>query len=160
MSRNGKKDAPAPQAPAEGAVKSKKAVENTATFGLILVAVGLAAPFTDLTNFEFIKIFKWIYAPGALIFTIARIVGSTDPAESMRVRRLRRLEFWAGVALCIGAFFWFYNEHRFGEFLRQGAATMTYLRETIYFTFAGAIIQVIASLSISRRLKKEAQAKK
>lgn len=136
--------------------KSRKAVEATATFGLILVAVGLAAPFTDLTNTEFLRIFKWIYGSGALIFTIARIVGATDPADSMRVRRLRRMEFWAGVALCIGLFFWFYNEHRYGDYLAFGSGTTACLRETIYFTLVGAIIQVLSSVSIVRRQKKEA----
>lgn len=140
--------------------KSRKAIEATATFGLILVAVGLVAPFTDLTDPEYVKIFKWIYSPGALIFTIARIVGATDPTDSLRVRRLRRMEFWAGVALCIGAFFWFYNEHRFGDFLILGTGTMACLKETIYFTLVGAIIQVISSLSIARRIKKEESAGK
>ena len=142
----------------KGRTRSRKAVEGTATFGLILVAVGLAAPFTDLTNTTFLSVFKWIYGAGALIFTIARIVGSTDPADSMRVRRLRRMEFWAGVALCIGAFFWFYNENRFAEVLSLGFGTNACLQETIYFTLVGAIIQVICSLSITRRLRKEAQA--
>ena len=137
------------------AVKSRKAIEGSATFGLILVAVGLAAPFTDLMNTDFLRIFKWVYAAGALLFTIARIVGANDPDDSMRVRRLRRMEFWAGVALCIGAFFWFYNEERFGAFLQVGTGVMTCLKETIYFSLAGAVIQVFASLMITHRLKKE-----
>lgn len=140
---------------ADGVGKSRKAIEGTATFGLILIAVGLAGPFTDLTNPDFIRFFRWIYAPGALIFTIARIVGSTDPDESMRLRRLRRLEFWAGVSFCIGVFFWFYNENRYAELLSMASGTMTVLRETIYFTLVGAIIQVLAVIFISRRLKKE-----
>lgn len=138
-----------------GIKRSRKAIEGAATFGLILIAVGLAAPFTDLTNSDYIRFFKWIYAPGALIFTVARIVGSTDPDESMRLRRLRRLEFWAGVAFCIGVFFWFYNEHRYADLLSIGAGAMVYLRETVYFSLAGALIQVIAVAALSRRLKKE-----
>lgn len=145
---------------AQGRRKSRKAVEASATFGLILVAIGLAAPFTDLTNTSFLSIFKWIYGAGALIFTVARIIGSTDPEDSMRVRRLRRLEFWAGVALCIGTFFWFYNENRFAEVLSLGYGTNACLRETIYFTLVGAIIQVLCSLSITRRQKKEAASTK
>lgn len=137
--------------------RSRKAIEGAATFGLILVAVGLAAPFTDLMNSDYIRFFKWIYAPGALIYTIARIVGSTDPLESMRLRRLRRLEFWAGVAFCMGVFFWFYNEHRYADLLSQGAGAMVYLRETVYFSLAGALIQVIAIGALSRQLKKEKQ---
>lgn len=135
--------------------KSRKAIEGTAAFGLILIAVGLAAPFTDLLNSDYIRFFKWIYSPGALIYTIARIVGSTDPEESLRMRRLRRMEFWAGVAFCIGAFFWFYNEHRYEALLSMGTGAMTYLRETVYFSLAGAVIQVIAIAALARQQKKE-----
>lgn len=143
-----------------GVKRSRKAVENAATFGLILIVVGLLAPFTNLTDPDYVKFFKWIYAPGALIFTVARIVGSTDPSESMRLRRLRRLEFWAGVSFCIGVFFWFYNENRYGDLLSMSSGTMTTLRETIYFTLVGAIIQVLAVFMISGRLKKESAEKK
>ena len=135
--------------------KRRKTIESSATFGLILVAVALAAPFTDLTNFEYIRIFKWIYAPGALLFTIARIVGANDPADSLRVKRLRRLECWAGIALCVGAFFWFYNEGRFEDVLKVGSGALTYLHETIIFSLVGALIQVIASWMIYYRQKKE-----
>ena len=138
-----------------GASKGRKAVERSATFGLILVAVGLLAPFTDLANGEYLRFFKWVYAAGALLFTIARVAGSTDPADGMRERRLRRLEFWAGVAFCIGAFFWFYNEDRYSFLLDSGAGALTILRETIYFTLTGALIQVIAVIALARRLKKE-----
>lgn len=139
--------------------RERKAVERTATFGLILVAVGLLGPFTDLMNADYLRFFKWIYSPGALIFTVARIFGSTDPDESMRLRRLRRLEFWAGVAFCFGAFFWFYNEDRYSFYLANNAGIMTTLRETIYFTLAGAVIQVWALFAMSR-LKNQTNKKK
>ena len=135
--------------------KKRKAIESTATFGLILVALGLAAPFTNLLNYEFVKIFKWIYAAGALIFVIARIVGATDPQDSIRIRRLRRMECWAGIALCIGAFFWFYNEGVYGANLSIGAGVLRCLRETIVFSLVGALIQVMASWMIYYRQKKE-----
>ena len=142
-----------------GKARSRKAIEGVATFALLLIAVGLVAPFTDLTNASYLRIFKWIYAPGALLFTIARIVGATDPADSMRVRRLRRLEFWAGIAFCMGAFFWFYNEYRFEDYLAFNSGTTACLRETIYFTLVGAIIQVMCSFSIARRTRKENEEK-
>lgn len=143
-----------------GVKKARKAIEGTAAFALILIAVGLVGPFTDLTNTDYIRFFKWIYAPGALIFTIARIVGSNDPDESMRLRRLRRLEFWAGVAFCAGAFFWFYNEYHYGAMLVDGVGAMTYLRDTIYFSLSGALIQIMAVFMIGRRMKKEREADK
>lgn len=137
------------------AVRRRKAIENTATFALILVVAGLLCPFTNLANADYIRFFKWIYGAGALIFTIARIVGSTDPADSMRIRRLRRLEFWAGVAFCIGTFFWFYNEDRWAFLLVNNVGTMAVLRETVYFTLAGAVIQIMAVFMLSRQFKKK-----
>lgn len=156
MAKNRQNNTQAPtQEQMMSAAKRRKAIEATATFGLILVAVGLAAPFTDLTNGEYIRFFKWIYSPGALIYIIARVVGSTDPFDSLRMRRLRRLEFWAGVAFGVGAFFWFYNEGRFSDMLKQGFGAMVYLRETVIFSLVGALIQVIASWMISVRQRKD-----
>lgn len=135
--------------------KRRKQIEGAATFGLILVALGLAAPFTNLMNYDYVKVFKWIYGAGALIFVIARIMGANDPGDSSRVRRLRRIECWAGIALCIGTFFWFYNEGRYGQFLQHNGGVLTCLRETIVFSLVGALIQVMASWMIYYRQKKE-----
>ena len=132
----------------------RKAIERSATFGLILVAVGLLAPFADLDSAANLRFFKWVYGAGALVFTIARVVGSTDNAESMRLRRLRRLEFWAGVAFCIGTFFWFYNENRFEFYLNLGMGQLACLSDTVYFTLAGAAIQIIAAVMLSRQGRK------
>lgn len=143
-----------------GGNRSRKALERTATFGLILVALGLLVPFTFLSNTAFVSWFKWIYSSGALIFTVARVAGSTDPSDSMRVRRLRRLEFWAGVAFCMGAFFWFYNEDRYSFLLSGNVGILTVLRETVYFTLAGAVIQVLAVFALGYRLRKENKANK
>lgn len=144
---------------ASGAQKSRKAVERAATFGLILVAVGLLAPFSDMfsddTDLRLLRFFKWVYAAGALVFTIARIVGSSDTSESLKLRRLRRLEFWAGVAFCIGAFFWFYNEDRYSYYLNLGMGTLTCLRDTVYFTLAGGVIQIMAVFLLWRRMRSE-----
>ena len=156
MARNRHKEKPSGSADAPaGASGARKAVERSATFGLILVAVGLLAPFADLSNAGWLRVFKWVYAAGALVFTIARIVGSTDSADSMRIRRLRRLEFWAGVAFCIGAFFWFFNEDRFAAYLELGMGSLACLRDTVYFTLAGAAIQIMAVILLQRRLKGE-----
>lgn len=136
----------------KGKERSRKAIERAATFGLILVAAGLLAPFADVYH---LPLFKWVYAAGALIFTVARIAGSTDPGESLNLRRLRRLEFWAGVAFCIGAFFWFYGEEHLPEYYVMGMGLLAYLRNTVYFTLAGAVIQVLAVILLANRLKKE-----
>lgn len=138
--------------------KRRKQVEMTATFGLLLIAVGLVAPFAALDNVSYLSTFKWIFAPGALIFTVARMVNVNDPQDSLRLRRLRRLEFWAGMAFCIAAFFWFYNDYKYvthipGSIIMVGPLKV--LHETILFSMVGAMIQVISSWMINRLMKKE-----
>jgi len=137
--------------PIDSKVESRrKYVETFATFGLVLLAVGLLVPFASLVNAGFIAAFKWVFAAGALIYTIARVVNVNDPKDSTRLKRLRRMEAWAGIAFCIAAFFWFYNECR----LKSGGSLFI-LRETITFTLVGAMIQIIASWMIVFRDKKE-----
>lgn len=149
-------------APLEGAAldKRRRQVEATATFGLILVAAALLAPFasswTDAAwPVAWSGAYKWIYAAGALIYLAARTVNVADPRDSRRLQRLRRMEFWAGVAFCFGAFFWFYNTHRFSGMLIVGPLAI--IRDTVAFSLAGAALQVIASWMIAFRQKKEAE---
>lgn len=135
--------------------KLRRQVDGIATLGLLLVAAGMLLPFVSLSNgsLQWLEISKWIYAAGALIFTIARIVNVNDPSDSLRLRRLRRLEFWAGMAFCIAAFLWFYNEAKFAGMMFIGPLAI--LRDTVLFSLAGAAIQVIASWMIAFRMKKE-----
>lgn len=133
---------------APGAERGRKALESTATFGLLLLAIGLVAPFTNLQNDTMLSAFKWIFGSGALIYTASRIAGVFGPAGSMRLRRLRRMEVWAGIAFCAATFFWFYNV------AHVGYLTMKVMRDTVVFTLAGALIQIIASwLTASERQK-------
>lgn len=115
-------------------------MENTATFGLLLVAVGMAGPFFNLTVTP-APWFMWVFAAGALVFTVARLVGAADTSGSLRMRRLRRLEFWAGMAFCVASGMWFFNWHRMGSF----AGSLAIIRPTVVFALAGAAIQVIAA---------------
>lgn len=100
---------------------------------------------------DFLKIFKWVFSAGALIYTVARVVNVNDPSDSSRMRRLRRMEFWAGATFIVGAACWFYNEGHLGPY----AGVLAVLRDTIMFTLAGALIQIIASWMIVSRAKKE-----
>lgn len=134
--------------------KRMRQVESIATIGLILVALSLIGPFTDTESLTMLKVFKWIYASGALIYLVARVVGSMDKGQSLRLRRLRRMEAWAGMALAVGAFFWFYNAHRIGEYYW----TLELLNNTILFTLVGAVIQIIASWLIYSVQRKEQRA--
>lgn len=144
--------------PSAGAIakreKRMRQVESTATIGLILVAISLIGPFTDTESVVMLKVFKWIYASGALIYLVARVVGSIDKGLSLRLRRLRRMEAWAGMALAVGAFFWFYNAGHHGE----SYWTLQLLNNTILFTLVGAVIQIIASWLIYSVQRKEQRA--
>lgn len=143
------KDTPAST---ERSKKRLRAFESAATFGLLLLAVGLVAPFTSIDNSILLESFKWIFTAGAAIYLIARLCGGSDPDDSVRVRRLRRLEVWAGVAFSIGAFFWFYNASRYAGF----PMTLGMMRDTVVFTLAGALIQIIAAWMIVARKRKDA----
>lgn len=124
---------------AESRLRRLKACESVATFGLLLLAIGLVAPFTSLDNDTLIEVFKWIFAAGALMYTAARVVGGYAPDDSPRVRRLRRMEVWAGIAFCVAAGFWFYNGARFSMM------SLYVMRDTVVFTLVGALIQIISS---------------
>ena len=145
--------APQKQRTGEEIRKRRKQLEKAAAFGLILICVALVSPFTNPTSVESLKVFRWIYGAGALIFLIARIADITDPDESFRLKRLRRMEFWAGVAFGIACGFWFYNQHHLGEY----AGVLAILQTTILFTLVGAIIQIVASWLIYSQSKKELQ---
>ena len=133
--------------------KRRKIAEHAATLGIILIAVALAVPLFNLASTVMVGIFKWVYAAGAVAFTTARAAVANDPSESMRLRRLRRLEFWAGVAFRVGGAFCFYNESRFSASPTVGSLAI--LRETIMFSLAGAVIQMVAAWLIYGREKKE-----
>ena len=131
--------------------RRRRAMEVVANFGLLLVAVALVSPIVGFENLVWNVVFKWIYAVGAFGYTVARIVGSLGKDEAFRVRRLRRMEMWAGIAFCVGAFFWFYNTSR----IHSDVLTFRMFQETIVFTLVGAIIQIVASWMLSSAIKKQ-----
>lgn len=137
--------------PAGGNEKKGKLVEGVATFGLLLICVSLVLPFFSPSDFTLVKVLKWVYSAGALIYVIARVIGAKAPGESVRLRRLLRMEFWAGVAFMVGAAFWFYSESHLGPY----AGMLALLRQTILFTLVGAALQVIASWLIVSCQRKE-----
>lgn len=139
--------------PVKDRSRLRRGAEVLANFGLVLVAVGLISPLLSIENVVWFAIFKWAFAVGAVAYLGARVAGSIGKDESFRIRRLRRLEVWAGVAFCIAAFFWFYNTGK----IHSEMLTFRMFNETIVFTLVGAMIQVVASWMISARLKKEQQ---
>lgn len=136
--------------------KRRKRMENLSLVGLILLCAGLVAPFANIASETLLTVFKYVYAVGALIYAVARMVNVNAEGDSLRLRRLRRMEMWAGFAFLVGAFFWFYNSYRFPNV----GFSLVVMRDTIMFTLAGALIQVIASWMIASRMKKESEEKK
>lgn len=104
----------------------------TAVAGLMLVVVATALPLLRITG-EWVR---WIYSAGALAVLAGRFFNRPPKKAPLRVRRLFRMEVWAGLMFCVGAFFMFYT----------GSGRMDYMA----FTLAGGMIEVYASLMIPR----------
>ncbi|MCH5239718.1 MAG: hypothetical protein J1F38_05805 [Muribaculaceae bacterium] len=133
--------------------KRRKQVEATSTFGLILICVALVAPFTTVSSIEYLNVFRWIYGAGALIYLLARIVDVSDPKESLRLKRLRRMELWAGISFGLATAFWFIGQHKYHNDPYIGILAV--LWNTIMFTLVGALIQIVATWLIYSQTKKE-----
>lgn len=132
--------------------KRRKYVEAGAALGLLLVLAAMMAPFLESLTGHSMMWSRWVYAAGALVYTGARVVDVNAPGDSHRLRRLRRLEFWAGVCFIVGGAFWFYKLQYYSGFY---AGPLAVLRQTVAFTMAGAVIQIVASWMIAFRMKKE-----
>lgn len=133
-------------------MRRRRSMEAMATFGLIVICVGLVAPITSPGGGAlFFTAMRWVYTLGAVMFTVARGVNVNLPGDSIRVRRYRRMELWAGIAFLVGAALWFYNASRIGGFF----FSLAVMRDTIAFTMAGAIIQMVSSWLVARQIKKE-----
>lgn len=132
--------------------KRRRQAEGVATLALLLVLIAMAVPFFG--NFLGAPLVwgKWVYAAGALLYTAARVVNVNAPGESLKLRRLRRMEFWAGMCFIVGGAFWFYEEQHFANII---VGPLAVLRQTVAFTMAGAVIQIVASWMIAFRQKKE-----
>ena len=132
--------------------KRRRYVEVAASVGLLLVLAAMMAPFLGGLLGNSMVWAKWVYAGGALVYTVARVVNVNAPGDSLRLRRLRRLEFWAGMCFVIGAAFWFYKLQYYSGFF---AGPLAVMRQTVAFTMAGAVLQIVASWMIAARMKKE-----
>lgn len=140
--------------PAEGEELEirRKRVEAAASAGLLLVLLAMVAPFAQGFLHTSLMWARWVYALGALIYISSRAVNVNARTDSMRLRRMRRMEFWAGVCFVAGAAFWFYKMQYFTGLT---VGILTVMRQTVAFTMAGAVIQIVASCLVSARMKKE-----
>lgn len=99
--------------------------------GLLLIVAATAMPLLRVEG----DAFRYVYSVGA-VFVLAGRAFNTCPYQILRVKRLYRIEVWAGIIFCVGAFFMFY----------KGAGRMDWMA----FTLAGGIIEAYASIMIPR----------
>ena len=135
----------------------RRYTDNIATFGLLLVCVALLVPLINIISPTFEMVMKWVYAAGALIYTLMRILDLAVKGESFKVRRLRHMEFWAGIAFCVAAGLWFYHGNRLGG---HYGMTLGVIRDTVVFTIVGAVLQIVASWLLAAQLRKEQKEQK
>lgn len=104
--------------------------------GLLLIVAATALPLFHVTG----DTFRWIFSAGALLALTGRICAPAYKGTIVRVKRLARIEVWACIVLCAGAFFMWYD--------RQST-------DWLAFTLAGGVLEVYVSLMIPRTLAKE-----
>lgn len=113
------------------------------TVGLLCIGVATLIPIL-YGNFEH-GWFRYLYAAGAVMVVVGRLF-SPYTGKHLRMKRLRRMESWSGIIFCVGAFFLFYDEGN--------------NRDWLAFTMAGAAVQVIATILMTRVASKELKKQK
>jgi hypothetical protein len=106
--------------------------------GLLLVAAGILLPI--LSQDPFNTTFRWVYAVGAALTLIGRLIQPAYIGRNMRVKRLLRLESWSALLFCVAAFFSVYS------------APM--LRDWLAFTLAGGAVQAYTSIALPMAQRK------
>ncbi len=108
------------------------------TVGLLCIGVATLVPI--LHGSFGIEWFRYLYAAGALMVVVGRLF-SPYTGKHLRMKRLRRMESWSGIIFCVGAFFLFYDK--------------TNNRDWLAFTMAGAVVQIVATILMTRVASKE-----
>lgn len=134
-------------------MKKRRQMEIMASFGLILILAGLAVPFLAMENGFLQLAMRWVYTLGAVLYTVARMVNVNAPGDSFKLRRARRMEMWGGICFLTGAGLWFYNAQRFGIY----EFSLAVVQNTVAFTMAGAVIQMVGSWLVAWQKKKESK---
>lgn len=135
--------------------RRRRIADTLSAVGFVCLAIGLFLPVFDLFSVQRLSIFKWIFTAGALTFVAGKCIPKLPKDTSIRLRRMYRLEFWAGICFCVGAFFWFFNEMKFSGVF--GIGSLTIIHDTILYAMSGAVVEVIAVWMIYFREKKEAK---
>lgn len=107
--------------------------------GLLLIMLGTAMPLLNPDS----TAFRYVYAVGAVVATACRIITPGYQGKVLRVKRLARIEIWACVMFCVGAFFMWYPTGRSTDWLA--------------FTLAGGVLIIYTSIMIPRALRRAAE---
>lgn len=150
--RNRRQDSPENMA---ALMRRRKLADLLGGLGMILIAVGMLIPIFNMYKITLLPLCKWIFTVGALMFAASKCITVLPSSASFRLRRLKRLEFWAGICFIIAAGFWFYNEAKLARLPYTGSLAI--IHDTILFTLSGAVLQLLASWLIYFREKKEAR---
>lgn len=108
------------------------------TVGLLMIGVATMVPIIH-GNFE-VEWFRYLYAAGAVMVVVGRLF-SPYTGKHLRMKRLRRMESWSSIIFCVAAFFLFYDK--------------TNNRDWLAFTMAGATVQIVATILMTRVASKE-----
>ncbi len=139
----------------EACMRRRKIADFVGGGGMILIAVGMLIPLFNLYDGSILPVCKWVFTIGALMFTASKCIKTLPSSASFRLKRLKRLEFWAGICFVIAAGFWFYNQEKLGN--SPYAGSLAIIHDTILFTLSGAVLQLVAAWMIYFREKKEAR---
>lgn len=116
--------------------------ENRTSLSNVLVAIGLlimlAMAVLPLLNIQF-KWLRWVFAVGAVIVLVARILGMYN-GPSLRIKRLHRILITSALLFCASALM---------MFISYGPT------DWIAFLVAGLFMQLYASWMIDRENKKD-----
>lgn len=80
--------------------------------------------------------FGWLYAAGALLVLVGRLLNQVPKDCPLRLKRLLRMEVWTALVFAAGAVFTFLNDRGGNDWLA--------------FTMAGGVLTVYTSIMIPR----------
>lgn len=104
-----------------------------ATVGLLAIMIAALFPLIHLAALWG----RYIYAAGAVLLLVGRIIAPKVEGASIRLRRLIRVEVWTAIIFIVGAVF---------MFLPSAGPT-----DWIAFTLAGGVLTIYTSLMIPRQ---------
>lgn len=108
-----------------------------AMLGLIIIMASMTLPVLHVAR----SIITWVYASGALLLLIGRLMQPTPGGATLKLRRLLRLEVWTALIFAAGAVFLYLP-------VKPGAGEGN---DWIAFTLAGGVLTLYTSIMIPRQ---------